>query len=251
MFLKKLNFFPSLLWYYINVRRVVTKNKKGKIFMKKKLNEEKQIQAKDIKDTNKNTMSEEEFDVYIEKIMSNDEAATPEAKKENKEKEVKEEKSELGELKEDLKRIINSLSAISNNMAYIPANKQTAANEPKDIQRAKMLGAILAERKRQDAMRKHIFAQAEDLKKTFSDFDLRALYNSSPEFKAELDRTRSVYGAYLKYIASKLGNIPATKPRFIENGAMPGLTSGSVNASPAGLPDKEFDEYIHQILGDL
>ena len=215
--------------------------------MKKKLNEEKQIQADETKNTSKKAMSEEEFDVYIEKIMNNDETVKPEEKKEQK--------SELSELKEDLKRIMNSLSAITDNMAknaaYIPPTKQTAAEEPKDIQKAKMLQAILAERKRQDAMRKHIFAQAEDLKKTFSDFDLRALYNTSPEFKAEFDRTRSVYGAYLKYIASKLGNIPATKPRFMENGAMPGLTSGSVNASPAGLPDKEFDEYIHGILGDL
>lgn len=211
--------------------------------MKKKLNEEKQIQADETKDTSKKAMSEEEFDVYIEKIMNNDETVKPEEKKEQK--------SELGELKDELKKLINSLSAISQNMAYIPSTKKTSAEEPKDIQKAKMLQAILAERKRQDAMRKHIFAQAEDLKKTFSDFDLRALYNTSPEFKMELDRTRSVYGAYLKYIASKLGNIPATKPRFMENGAMPGLTSGSVNSSPAGLPDKEFDEYIHGILGDL
>ena len=211
--------------------------------MKKKLNEEKQIQADETKDTSKKAMSEEEFDVYIEKIMNNDETVKTEEKKEQK--------SELGELKDELKKLISSLSAISQNMAYIPPTKQTVAEEPKDIQKAKMLQAILAERKRQDAMRKHIFAQAEDLKKTFSDFDLRALYNTSPEFKMELDRTRSVYGAYLKYIASKLGNIPATKPRFMENGAMPGLTSGSVNASPAGLPDKEFDEYIHGILGDL
>lgn len=211
--------------------------------MKKKLNEEKQIQEDETKNTSKKAMSEEEFDVYIEKIMNNDETVKPEEKKEQK--------SELGELKDELKKLINSLSAISQNMAYIPSTKKTSAEEPKDIQKAKMLQAILAERKRQDAMRKHIFAQAEDLKKTFSDFDLRALYNTSPEFKMELDRTRSVYGAYLKYIASKLGNIPATKPRFMENGAMPGLTSGSVNASPAGLPDKEFDEYIHGILGDL
>lgn len=217
--------------------------------MAKKLNEEKQMKAED---TKKTTMSEEEFDVYIEKIMNSDETVKPEEKKEKK---AKEQKSELGELKEDLKRIMNSLSAISDNMAknaaYIPATKQAAATAPNDMEKAKMLHAILAERKRADAMRKHLFAQAEDLKNTFSDFDLKVLYNTSPEFKAELDRTRSVYGAYLKYIASKLGSIPSSKPRFMENGAMPGLTSGSINASPAGLPDKEFDEYIHGILGDL
>ncbi len=128
--------------------------------MKKKLNEEKQIQADETKDTSKKTMSEEEFDVYIEKIMNNDETVKPEEKKEQK--------SELGELKDELKKLINSLSAISQNMAYIPSTKKTSAEEPKDIQKAKMLQAILAERKRQDAMRKHIFAQAEDLKKTFS-----------------------------------------------------------------------------------
>lgn len=204
--------------------------------MKKKLNEEKQIQTEETKD--KNNMSEEEFDVYIEKIMNSDET---------KPEEKKEQKSELEEIKDDLKKLISSLSAMSQSMAYIPHGKQASAEE----QKSKMLDAILAQRKRQDAMRRHIFAQAEDLKKTFSDFDLRALYNTSPEFKKEFDRTRSVYGAYLKYIASKLGNMTASKPRFMENGAMPGLTSGSVSASPAGLPDKEFDEYIRGILGEL
>ena len=131
------------------------------------------------------------------------------------------------------------------------APNQKQPNAQDNIQKIKMLNAMLAEKRRADAMRKHIFAQAEDLKQSFSDFDLKALYNSSPEFKAELDRTRSVYGAYLKYIASKLGNIPAAKPRFVENGAMPGFTSGSVSASPAALPDKEFDEYIRGILGEL
>ena len=140
---------------------------------------------------------------------------------------------------------------MATNAAYIPPKKQPIANEPKDIEKAKMLGAILAERKHRDAMKKHILAQAEDLKKSFSDFDLRSLYNTNPEFKTELDRTRSVYGAYLKYIASKLGNMSDEKARFMENGAMPGFTSGRINASPAGLPDEEFDEYIHGILGDL
>ena len=136
--------------------------------MKKKLNDEKQIVAEETKDTNKNTMSEEEFDVYIEKIMNSEETVKPETKKENKKKEVKEEKSEFAELKEDLKKVINSLSVISENMAanaaYIPPKNETTANAPKDIEKAKMLNAILAERKRQDAMRKHLFAQAEDLK---------------------------------------------------------------------------------------
>ncbi len=226
--------------------------------MKKKFSEEKPLQAEEAKDMDKKTMSEKEFDMYIEKIMNNAENPKPENEKKEKKGVNKEKPSELDELKGDLRKLINSLSVISENITLaqknvtnVSPNNSVKPNAQSDIQKAKILNAMLAEKKRADAMRKHLFAQAEDLKSTFSDFDLRTLYNTSPEFKAELDRTRSVYGAYLKYIASKLGNIPSAKPRFVENGAMPGFTSGSINASPAGLPDKEFDEYIHGILGDL
>ena len=217
--------------------------------MKKKISEQKVVQAEELSKDKKN----------IDKIMNKSENSEPETeKKETEEKEVNEEKNtELAEIKADINKLAKSISIISSNIAAMQkdvvndAPNQKQPNAQDNIQKIKMLNAMLAEKRRADAMRKHIFAQAEDLKQSFSDFDLKALYNSSPEFKAELDRTRSVYGAYLKYIASKLGNIPAAKPRFVENGAMPGFTSGSVSASPAALPDKEFDEYIRGILGEL
>lgn len=88
-----------------------------------------------------------------------------------------------------------------------------------------------------------------NIKSLFEDFDIRAVYNSDKEFKKELNKSGSAYFAFLKHLAKKLKKQGYFAGAFVENGAMPAFAAGDVNASPAGLPDNAFDDYINNIMG--
>ncbi len=202
-------------------------------------------------ETKKNTdakMNEEEFDQYIDNIMS-EKSEKDSSSKESADDSLKKLREDFDKLSSTVNKFI---TACGQKLASMPLKEQT--NKESDfgdiIQKAKMYDMFVAKKRRNDEMRLNLMRQEAEIKKVYGDFDLKKLYNTEPVFKAELDRTGSVYGAYLKLLSGKLPKGEASRG-FIENGAMPNLNSGSITTSPAGLPDKEFDEYIHSILGQI
>ena len=206
-------------------------------------------------------MNEEEFDRYIDNIMA--ENKPQEQDEQPEEKDVSESAGEdtLLSIKNDIKKLADALGGFMQVVGPKLADKaEVFASAPQGVdegakldiaKKAQMYDALMRQKQQNESIRRRLFKQAEDLKKSYEDFDLRTLYNTQPDFKSELDRTGSVYGAYLKYLAGKLAATGGINPsrNFMENGAMPNLSAGSITTSPAGLPDKEFDDYIRNILG--
>lgn len=201
--------------------------------------------------TNHAEMSDEEFDRYINGIMVEEQGEVLAETVDNQSVMA----DDIQSLRDDVNQLINSIGALSD---YVHSKEAKPSVQPQrrvpvsDAEKAKLFDAIMEERKRYAFIRQQMHEQEEDIKKNFADFNFNALYNSDPEFKAEFDKLGSVYGAYLKYLARKLSasGVQAPGRSFVENGAMPAMTAGSITTSPAGLPDKEFDEYIRSIMGE-
>lgn len=230
----------------------------------KKKSENKNISAEaenTAKDKTVKEMSDAEFDRYIDGIMieENSEAIA----------EASESQAVMADdiqaLRDDMNKIIAELGALGEAVrstqaeeadkavptqaAPVPAQVVPAESLPvpvNEADKAKLYDQMMAQQKRYQLFRMKMKEQEDDIKKYFADFNFNFLYDNDPEFKAEFDKMGSVYGAYLKYLARHT----AQGRGFIENGAMPAMAAGSVSTSPAGLPDKEFDEYIRNILGE-
>ena len=198
-------------------------------------------------------MNDEEFDRYIDNIMAETDEATGEKNEVQPMAEEKKEES-FDDVRQDIKNLINVLNSFIKVAASQSKDVQAphAEQKPDIAQKAQLYDMLVEQRKRGDAIRKNLFNQENDLKKVYADFDLKKLYNTDPQFKSELDKTGSVYAAYLKMLASNPAMAQGSMKRnFLENGAMPNLSAGSITTSPAGLPDKEFDEYIRNIMGQI
>ena len=202
-------------------------------------------------------MSDAEFERYIDGIMVDEQKAEAEA--------VSEKQSLMADdiqvLREDMNKIIAELGALGELVRSNHGEEKQISEKPQapkavpaevkampvnDADKAKLYDSMMAQQKRYQLFRQKMKAQEEEIKKYFADFNFKLLYDNDPEFKEEFDKIGSVYGAYLKYLARKT----APGRGFVENGAMPAMAAGSVSTSPAGLPDKEFDEYIRNILGE-
>lgn len=197
-------------------------------------------------------MNDEEFDRYIDNIMAKESAE----KKDEQQVEVQKKEENFDGVREDIKSLINVMNGFIKAFAaqQMPPVKQMPESDPKldAAKKAQLYDMLMEKKKRNDAIRKNLFNQENDLKKTYADFDLKKLYNTDQVFKSELDKTGSVYAAYLKTLASNPAAVQSSAGRnFLENGAMPNLAAGSITTSPAGLPDKEFDEYIRNIMGQI
>ena len=230
----------------------------------KKKSENKNISAEaenTAKDKTVKEMSDAEFDRYIDGIMieENSEAIA----------EASESQAVMADdiqaLRDDMNKIIAELGALGEAVrstqaeatdkavptqaAPVPAQVIPAESVPvpvNEADKAKLYDQMMAQQKRYQLFRMKMKEQEDDIKKYFADFNFNFLYDNDPEFKAEFDKMGSVYGAYLKYLARHTAPVRG----FVENGAMPAMAAGSVSTSPAGLPDKEFDEYIRNILGE-
>ncbi len=230
----------------------------------KKKSENKNISAEaetKAKEKTVKEMSDAEFDRYIDGIMieENSEAIA----------EASESQAVMADdiqaLRDDMNKIIAELGALGEAVrstqaeatdkavptqaAPVPAQVVPAESLPvpvNEADKAKLYDQMMAQQKRYQLFRMKMKEQEDDIKKYFADFNFNFLYDNDPEFKAEFDKMGSVYGAYLKYLARHT----APGRGFVENGAMPAMAAGSVSTSPAGLPDKEFDEYIRNILGE-
>ncbi len=220
----------------------------------KKKSVEEKVKAPD--QTFENNMNEEEFERYIDSIMADDadESSAPE---EVAPDEVQAENEDIISIKEQLGTLSAAVNDLVKLVGLMGADKAgTAQTQEQTINddmatKAQMYDRMMKKKLQDEAVKRRLFDQEADIRKLYGDFDLRVLYNTHPLFRAELERTGSVYGAYLKYLADKLSTADngALRRSFLENGVMPNLSAGSVSTSPAGLPDKEFDEYIRNILG--
>lgn len=121
-------------------------------------------------------------------------------------------------------------------------------------------------------LRNRLFGEEALIRREDPAFDLKALYEGDPKFKAYLDNTGSVFYAYIRYKNARAAEVPAavqttpqpaqSKPQparpmqqagirsYNEVGAVPGSSVGRVKTSPAKLPDADFDAYIRKIMGD-
>lgn len=217
-------------------------------------------------------MSDEEFDRYIDGIMVEEQEAVEEATDNQSPMadEVQSLREDLNSLLENFNALFEFVHQVKNPEANIPAisvkaapvmpkdktvhiplEQQPVAAPMNEAEKARLFDSLMAEKKRHEIFRNHMAEQEADIKKDFTDFDFNTLYDSDPVFRAEFDRLGSLYGAYLKYLANKLaaGNYQSVRS-FVENGAMPAMATGSISTSPAGLPDKEFEEYIRNIMGE-
>lgn len=228
----------------------------------KKKSENKSISAEaETKEKNVKEMSDAEFDRYIDGIMIEENSEAIAQASENQSIMA----DDIQSLREDMNKIIAELGALgevvrstqakAENKAVpadvVPAPAQSVPGEKvpapvNEADKAKLYDQMMAQQKRYQLFRMKMKEQEDDIKKYFADFNFNLLYDNDPEFKAEFDKMGSVYGAYLKYLARHT----APGRGFVENGAMPAMAAGSVSTSPAGLPDKEFDEYIRNILGE-
>ncbi len=230
----------------------------------KKKSENKNISAEAENTSKEKTvkeMSDAEFERYIDGIMVDEQKDEVDAVSENQSMMAE----DIQTLREDMNKIIAELGALRDVVASKQTKEETAHSDVKAIDpkavpvsaqaeslpvneadKAKLYDRMMAQQKRYQLFRQKMKEQEEDIKKYFADFNFNYLYDNEPEFKAEFDKMGSVYGAYLKYLARHT----APGRGFVENGAMPAMAAGSVSTSPAGLPDKEFDEYIRNILGE-
>ncbi len=226
----------------------------------KKKSENKNISAqaeKTTKEKTANEMSDAEFERYIDGIMIEEQGEAIAEAADNQAVMA----DDIQTLREDLNKIISQLGALTEFVhskeaapvgenqpvpPVVPAPEAVVPAPVNDADKAKLYDKMIAEKKRYELFRMRMKEQEEDIKKYFADFNFNFLYDNDPEFKAEFDKMGSVYGAYLKYLARHV----APGRGFVENGAMPAMTAGSISTSPAGLPDKEFDEYIRNILGE-
>ena len=132
--------------------------------------------------------------------------------------------------------------------------------EHSDMERkAKAYDAYAKQQQAVQSLRNRLFAEADQIRQTDSGFDLQAVYDSDSDFKADLDRTGSVYLAYAnktKRDAAKPQQKKVTtvapaqkqqKQRVFREGALSTSASGRVNTSPADLSDEEFEKYIENI----
>lgn len=228
----------------------------------KKKSENKSISAEaETKEKNVKEMSDAEFDRYIDGIMieENSEAIAQASETQSIMA------NDIQSLREDMNKIIAELGALGEvvrstqakaenkavqaDVVPVPAQSVPGEKVPAPVNeadKAKLYDQMMAQQKRYQLFRMKMKEQEDDIKKYFADFNFNLLYDNDPEFKAEFDKMGSVYGAYLKYLARHT----APGRGFVENGAMPAMAAGSVSTSPAGLPDKEFDEYIRNILGE-
>lgn len=123
--------------------------------------------------------------------------------------------------------------------------------------KAKAYDKLETERARVQEVRSRLFAEADQIKQSDSEFDLQSVYDTDATFKADLDSTGSVYFAYANKIkrdaAKKQTAVPQPKQqkqRAFKEGALSSSASGRVNTSTADLSDDEFEKYLKNIMNE-
>ncbi len=134
------------------------------------------------------------------------------------------------ETKEKYENVVNGLKH------YFGAEDEEAA--------LGMLSGKTEQQEKIQAVRNRLFSEAETIKEHDGAFDLQRLYDTNEKFRNELEKTGSVYKAYLALRSERKSR------SFKESGSEP-LSSGRVSSSPADLSDEDFDKYIKKIEGNL
>lgn len=110
------------------------------------------------------------------------------------------------------------------------------------------------ERMSGELIKKRIEFEKSLIRKKDPDFNVYEAYYSDPEFKKDIDESGCVALAYMNLLERNALNTAAKRRRnpqqrsYIEVGAGPGTTSGTVRTSPADLPDDEFEKYLKNIM---
>jgi len=105
-----------------------------------------------------------------------------------------------------------------------------------------------------NSIRKLLDFEKAVIQKKDANFNVYETYYSDPMFRKDLDESGSMILAYMNLLERNAAK-PAQPPQknsahrsYIEVGAEPGATSGTVRTSPADLPDEEFEKYLKNIM---
>lgn len=233
---------------------------------------EEESESDDVAEPFKSFATEEEYQGEIDRIFS---------KRFHDYKRVTEERDEMLDNLKEFYGVDDSEEAYSLFKNQLVASKAEDAGlsvddyveQSEQARKAKAYDKQMEYQERVEQERQRLISEAEQIKSDDKTFDLLKVYNSDKDFKADLDRTGSVYLAYANYVKRLPQSAEPTAPSeselamrvsagqekmsvpskrsFKEGGTAKSSSRGRVSSSPADLSDDDFEEYIKKIEGNL